>query len=66
VRTRAYFLFELVAWPAAVWCAAELLLRAATGETGGSVGAALTGTCAVLTVFACRLRAMQLSRQAGG
>lgn len=39
MRVRAYFLFELVAWPAAVWRA-------------------------VLTVFACRVRAMQLSRQA--
>jgi hypothetical protein len=64
MRTRAYFLFELVAWPAAVWSAVELLLRATTGASSGIGSASLTGGCAVLTVFACRVRAMQLSRQA--
>lgn len=64
MRTRAYFLFELVAWPAAVWCGVELVLRAATGATAGIGSVGLTGGCAVLTVFACRVRTMQLARQA--
>ena len=60
MRARAYFLFELVAWPAAVWCGAELVLRAATGETGGIRGAGLTGMCAALTIVAARWRSRQL------
>lgn len=64
MRSRAYFLFELVAWPAAVWCAGELLVRAATGATNGIGSASLTGGCAGLTVVACRARARQLSRLA--
>lgn len=61
MRARAYFLFELVAWPAAVWCGAELVLRAATGETGGIGGAGLTGMCAALTIVAARWRSRELA-----
>lgn len=60
MRPRAYFLFELVAWPAAVWCGAELVLRTATGEASGIGGTGLTGMCAALTIGAARWRSRQL------
>lgn len=60
MRTRAYFVFELVAWPAAVWCAVELALRVATGENGGMGGAGLTGMSAALTIVAARWRTRRL------
>lgn len=61
MRQRAYFLFELVAWPAAVWCVTELVLRVATGETGGIGSAGLTGTFAALTIVSVRWRSRQLA-----
>ena len=61
MRTRAYFVFELVAWPAAVWCAVELALRVATGDLAGTGGAGLTGTFAALTIVSVRWRSRQLA-----
>ncbi|HML98048.1 MAG TPA: hypothetical protein PKD75_06170 [Tepidiformaceae bacterium] len=61
MRPRAYFLFELVAWPAALWCGTELVLRVATGDTGGLGSAGLTGACAALTIVAARWRSRQLT-----
>ncbi len=61
MRTRAYFLFELVAWPAAAWCAVELLLRVATGATAGMGDTGLTGVSAALTIVAVRWRSRQLA-----
>jgi len=56
MRHGAYFVFELLAWPALVWCGAELALRAAAGAGGGAGAAALTGACAAGTIVACRWR----------
>jgi hypothetical protein len=66
MRTHAYFLFELVAWPAAVWCAVEVLLRAVTGATAGMGSTGLTGVCAVLTIVAVRWRSRQLALAEAG
>ncbi len=60
MRLRAYFLFELVAWPAALWSGTEVVLRVATGATGGLGSAGLTGACAALTIAAARWRSRQL------
>ncbi len=61
MRSSAYHLFEIVAWPAAVWCALEVSLRTATGDFQGITATALTGACAALTIVACRLRPAQLA-----
>ncbi len=60
MRPRAYFLFALVAWPAAAWGAVEVCLRLATGTTDGLAGAFLLCGCAVLTLVACSWRRRQL------
>ena len=62
MRFGAYRLFEIVAWPAAAWCAIELSLRAATGLRDGAAMTAATGVLAALTVAGCRWRARQLGR----
>lgn len=56
MRHGAYFIFELLAWPALAWCGVELALRAAAGAGGGAGAAALTGACAAGTIVACRWR----------
>ena len=56
MRIHAYRLFEIVAWPAAIWCAVELALRGTTGETAGMSMTAITGASAALTIVACRAR----------
>jgi len=63
VRLGAYHLFEIVAWPAAVWCAIELALRGVSGAHAGIAMPAITGLCAALTIVACRLRSAQLATQ---
>ena len=60
MRTGVYGLFELVAWPAAVWGAAEAALRLATGTFDGFATATATGALASLTIVACRMRVAQL------
>ena len=60
MRMQAYRLFEIVAWPAAAWCAIELVLRGATGSFEGMTWTALTGGMAALTIVACRIRSAQL------
>ena len=64
MRLGAYSLFEIVAWPAAAWCAVELMLRVASRSFDGLPAAALTGGLAVLTVAACRARARHLAAPA--
>jgi hypothetical protein len=66
VRIGGYHLFEIVAWPAAVWCAIEIGLRGLTGSYDGASMTAITGACAILTVVGCRLRTSQLALQAKG
>ncbi|MGE0600739.1 MAG: hypothetical protein AB7J35_04760 [Dehalococcoidia bacterium] len=63
MRIGAYNLFEIVAWPAAVWCTLELVLRTAVGSFDGFGAAATTGTLAVLTIVACRIRTGQRTPQ---
>ncbi len=66
MRIEAYRLFEIVAWPAAAWCAIELLLRGATGEAAGMSMTAITGACAALTIVACRARNRSLEAATPG
>lgn len=65
MRSRAYWLFELVAWPAAVWGAIELALRLATKTYDGLPMAAATASLAALTIVAARWRSAALAQGAG-
>lgn len=66
MRRHAYFVFELVAWPAAVWSAVELGLRAAAGTSGDAAATALTGACAAATIVLCRWRTALLASVPAG
>lgn len=61
MRLQAYRVFEIVAWPAAVWCGLELVLRTVTANYQGISITAITGLCAALTIAAGRLRSRQLA-----
>ena len=61
MRSQAYLLFEIVAWPALAWCGAEVALRMAAGAFEGLASTAITGAMAGLTIAACRLRTAQLT-----
>ena len=61
MRIHAYRLFEIVAWPAVVWCTIEVALRLATGELSGIPVTLLTGMCAALTVVAARARTKHIA-----
>lgn len=61
MRHGAYHLFELVAWPAAVWSGVEVLLRVASGAFDGLTQAGFLGAMAGCTIAACRWRSHQLS-----
>ncbi|MGH2632674.1 MAG: hypothetical protein ACRDG3_04620 [Tepidiformaceae bacterium] len=56
MRSQVYWLTALVAWPAAVWCTVELLLRAATGYGEGTLNTVTIGLCAVATLVATNWR----------
>ncbi len=56
MRTEAYRVFEIVAWPAAVAAALQVILLLATTSTGGLAEALLVASCATGTITACRLR----------
>lgn len=56
MRQRSYWLFELVAWPAAVWCAAEAAIRIGTGATEGLAATVMLGACAAGTIVTARTR----------
>jgi len=60
-RSRFYWLAALVAWPAAVWCVFELLLRAATGYGAGTLNTVTVGFCAVATIVATNWRRAALA-----
>lgn len=62
MRGHAYSLFETVAWPAAVWCAAEVVLRVMAREPADVEAAAVTGVMAALTIVGCRWRRGTLDR----
>jgi hypothetical protein len=66
MRATAYSLFELVAWPAAAWCALEVVLRGSTGGFDGMAMTSVTGACAALTIVASRWRARQLAGARAG
>ncbi|MEO8538792.1 MAG: hypothetical protein ABI577_03560 [bacterium] len=63
MRIQAYRLFEIVAWPAAVWCGIELALRVSTASFEGISMTAITGACALLTIAGTRIRTRQLATQ---
>jgi len=56
MRTDAYRVFEIVAWPALVGAALQVALLLATTTTGGLAQALLVLSCATGTITACRLR----------
>lgn len=60
MRTEVYRVFEIVAWPALVWCALELGLRGAVRDFDGAAATTFLGVLASLTVLGCRLRTAQL------
>ena len=60
MRRQAYLVFEIVAWPAAVWCALEAAARGATGTFDGLSETVLLGSMAATTIVACRWRSRQL------
>jgi len=60
-RSQFYWLAALVAWPAAVWCVFELLLRAATGYGEGTLNTMTVGFCAVATIVATNWRRAALA-----
>ena len=62
MRREAYRLFEIVSWPAAVWCGAECGLRMALGTPASAAAPALLGVMALGTIWACRARTRQLAQ----
>lgn len=60
MRDRLYWLAALLAWPAAVWCAAELSLRGISGYSQGWLDVSVTFACATGTIVAVRLRRQAL------
>lgn len=66
MNARAYWLLELVAWPAAAWCALEAGLRAVINAHDGLGESALLGVCAagLLTLSRWRRGQRSLSNQA--
>lgn len=60
MRRGAYRAFEIVAWPAAAWCALELALRTVSGAHDGTAATLVLGAMAAATIAACRIRTAQL------
>jgi len=61
MRIGAYQLFEIVSWPALVWCAIELSIRTVTFTPDGMAGTALLGSMAAACIVASRWRSRQLA-----
>ena len=61
MRDNAYWLFALVAWPAAAWGVIELVLRVAAGSTEGMLDTAAMTTCAFGTIAATTMRRRALA-----
>lgn len=61
MRLQAYQLFEIVAWPALVWCALESTLRIAVGDNSGLGSALFIAACAAATIAAARSRGRSLA-----
>jgi len=61
VRDRAYWLFALVAWPAAVWGVVELGLRAMSGYGDGIGESLLLTVAAAGTILVTGWRRRELS-----
>jgi hypothetical protein len=61
VRSQAYALFTIVAWPAAAWGAFEVGLRLVSGQLNGIAPTALLTSCAIATIALSRWRRDQLS-----
>ena len=65
MRRGTYAVFEILAWPAAVWCSGECLWRIASGNVAGLEAAALMAAAAVGTIVACRWRMAALALRPG-
>jgi hypothetical protein len=61
VRGQAYWLFALVAWPAAVWGAIETILRVAASYGDGIGGSLALTACAAATILGCAWRKRALA-----
>jgi hypothetical protein len=64
VRGQAYWLFALVAWPAAAWGAIETVLRVAAGYSDGMGQSLALTACAVATILGCAWRKRALAEAA--
>lgn len=62
MRDRLYWLAALLAWPAAVWCAAELGLRGMSGYSEGWLDVSVTFASATGTIVAVHLRRQALAQ----
>ena len=60
MRLASYRLFEIVSWPAVVWCGAEIVMRCVTGDVPGAAQPGVLFAMAACTVVSCRTRAGQL------
>jgi len=61
VKRQAYRLFEIVAWPAAVWYAVEAAIRGATGDAAGAAWALLFAAMASAMIGGCRMASRGVS-----
>jgi hypothetical protein len=61
MRERAYWVFALVAWPAAVWGCIEVVLRLATRDVNGLPPVLLLTFCAAATIVTSRWRQRSLA-----
>jgi hypothetical protein len=61
LRPRAYWLFALVAWPAAIWGCFEAVVRVATGDLDGLPAVILLTLCAAATIVVSRWRQRSLA-----
>ena len=65
MRRGTYAVFEILAWPAAVWCSGECVWRIASGNVAGLGEPALVAAAAVGTIVACLCRMAALALRPG-
>ena len=64
MRTQAYSLFALVAWPAVAWGAIETVLRLVSGYGHGLTESMALTACAAAMIAGCAWRKRALSEPA--
>lgn len=66
MRDRAYWLFALVAWPAAAWGCLEVIFRVAANDFDGMSSLLILTCSAWATIFAARWRRAKLQPARAG